>query len=91
MKLWWPLVHSNLIGLVGDLTRFYVVGENKTFEILEVLARQDILGWGMLASSFILQAPVCVVNAQKTNSIIAQWPWSKADSADDFLFMLLTE
>jgi hypothetical protein len=48
MKLWWPLVHSNLVGLVGDLTRFHVVGENKT---LEVLTRQDILGWGMLASS----------------------------------------
>jgi len=88
MKLWWPLVHSNLVGLVGDLTRFHVVGENKT---LEVLTRQDILGWGMLASSSILQAPVCVVKVQKTNNIITQWPWSKADSADDFLFMLLTE
>jgi hypothetical protein len=43
MKLWWPLVHSNLVGLVGDLTRFHVVGENKT---LEVLTRQDILGLG---------------------------------------------
>jgi hypothetical protein len=40
---------------------------------------------------FILQAPVCVVKVQKTNNIITQWPWSKADSADDFLFMLLTE
>jgi hypothetical protein len=39
----WQLIKIDTHGLVGDLTRFYVVGENKTLRFWKYL--QDRIYW----------------------------------------------